>query len=62
MQQELLKVVGRYVEIRDDMIRVNLGETGGTSLFGTPAQFGQLLAVETEKWGRVVKAAGVKTD
>ena len=32
MQKELIDVVGRYVEIRDDMIRVNLGETGGTSL------------------------------
>ena len=32
MQKELIDVVGRYVEIRDDMIRVNLGESGGTSL------------------------------
>jgi cell division topological specificity factor len=32
MQKELIDVVGRYVEIRDDMIRVNLGQTGGTSL------------------------------
>jgi cell division topological specificity factor len=32
LQKELIEVVGRYVEIRDDMIRVNLGQTGGTSL------------------------------
>src|SRR5260221_8627046 len=32
MQKELIDVVGRYVEIRDDMIRVNLGQAGGTSL------------------------------
>ena len=32
LQQELLAVVGRYVEIRDDMIRVNLGQSGDTSL------------------------------
>ena len=32
MQKELIDVVGRYVEIHDDMIRVNLGQTGGTSL------------------------------
>lgn len=32
LQKELIDVVGRYVEIRDDMIRVNLGQTGGTSL------------------------------
>ena len=32
LQQELLDVVGRYVEIRGDMIRVNLGRSGDTSL------------------------------
>ncbi len=32
MQKELIDVVGRYVEISDDMIRVNLGQSGGTSL------------------------------
>jgi cell division topological specificity factor len=32
LQKELLDVVGRYVEIRDDMLRVNLGRSGETSL------------------------------
>jgi cell division topological specificity factor len=32
LQKELLDVVGRYVEIRGDMIRVNLGREGETSL------------------------------
>ena len=32
LQRELIDVVGRYVEIRDDMIRVNLGKSGETSL------------------------------
>src|SRR4051794_10122591 len=32
LQKELIEVVGRYVEIRDDMIRVNLGKSGETSL------------------------------
>jgi cell division topological specificity factor len=32
LQKELLDVVGRYVEIRGDMIRVNVGRTGDTSL------------------------------
>ena len=32
LQKELIDVVGRYVEIRDGMIRVNLGKTGETSL------------------------------
>jgi cell division topological specificity factor len=32
LQQELIEVVGRYVEIRGDMLRVNLGQSGETSL------------------------------
>ncbi len=32
LQKELIDVVGRYVAIRDDMIRVNLGKQGETSL------------------------------
>jgi cell division topological specificity factor len=32
LQRELIDVVGRYVEIRDDMIRVSLGKSGDTSL------------------------------
>ena len=32
LQKELIDVVCRYVEIRDDMIRVNLGKAGETSL------------------------------
>src|SRR5262245_56774024 len=32
LQKELLDVIGRYVEIREDVIRVNLGKSGDTSL------------------------------
>jgi len=32
LQRELLDVIGRYVEIRSEMIRVNLGRSGDTSL------------------------------
>src|SRR5438270_11807174 len=32
LQKELLDVIGRYVEIRGDMVRVNLGKSGDTSL------------------------------
>ena len=29
---------------------------------GSPAEFGRLIADETEKWGEVVKFAGAKLD
>jgi tripartite-type tricarboxylate transporter receptor subunit TctC len=46
----------------DQDMKRKIFESGGTGLFGSPAQFGQLLAAETEKWSRVVRAAGVKAD
>jgi hypothetical protein len=35
---------------------------GGTPLPGAPADFGKLIADETEKWAKVVKFAGIKAD
>jgi hypothetical protein len=33
---------------------------GGTPLPGSPADFGRLIAEETEKLGKVIRAAGIK--
>ena len=46
----------------DPETRQRLVEQGGTVLPGSPAEFGQLIADETEKWGKVVKFAGTKLD
>jgi len=35
---------------------------GITVLAGSPADFGKLLADETEKWGKVVKFANIKPE
>jgi hypothetical protein len=35
---------------------------GGTVLPGSPAEFGKLIADETEKWAKVVNFSGVKPD
>ena len=32
LQKDLIEVVGRYVELRDDMLRVNVGRAGETSM------------------------------
>jgi tripartite-type tricarboxylate transporter receptor subunit TctC len=37
-------------------------ELGGTALAGSPADFGKLIAEETQKWGKVVKFAGIKPE
>ncbi len=43
-------------------VKARLADLGATVLVGTPADFGRMLADETEKWGRVVKASGAKPE
>jgi tripartite-type tricarboxylate transporter receptor subunit TctC len=46
--------------LADPKIKARLADLGGTPLIGSPADFGKLIAEETEKWGKVVKFAGIK--
>jgi tripartite-type tricarboxylate transporter receptor subunit TctC len=46
----------------DPTIKARLAEFGGTILAGLPADFGSLVATETEKWGKVVRFAGLKPE
>jgi tripartite-type tricarboxylate transporter receptor subunit TctC len=48
--------------LADLKMKARLAELGGTVLPGSPAEFGKLIADETEKWGKVVKFAGIKAD
>jgi len=35
---------------------------GGALFSGSPADFGKLISDETEKWGKVIKFAGIKAE
>jgi tripartite-type tricarboxylate transporter receptor subunit TctC len=48
--------------LADPKIKARLADLGGTPLVGSPADFGKFIADETEKWGKVVKFAGIKAD
>jgi tripartite-type tricarboxylate transporter receptor subunit TctC len=48
--------------LADPTIKSRLGNLGGVTLVLSPTEFGTLIAAETEKWGKVVKAAGIKPD
>jgi tripartite-type tricarboxylate transporter receptor subunit TctC len=48
--------------LADPKIKTRLADLGATVLAGSPADFGKLIADETEKWGRVVQAANIKPD
>jgi tripartite-type tricarboxylate transporter receptor subunit TctC len=46
----------------DPKMKTRLADVGGTMLPGTPADFAKLIAGEIEKWGRVVKFAGIRAE
>jgi len=48
--------------LADPKMKGRLAELGGTPLAGSPADFAKLIADETEKWGKVIKFAGIKPD
>jgi len=48
--------------IADPAMKARLAAIGGEPLPGSPAEFGRLIAEETEKWGKVVRAAGIKPE
>jgi len=43
-------------------MQARLSDLGGTVLAGSPADFGKLIAEETEKWGKVIKFANIKPE
>ena len=46
----------------DPKLEARLADLGGTVMMGSPADFGKLIAEETEKWGKVVRAANIKAE
>jgi tripartite-type tricarboxylate transporter receptor subunit TctC len=48
--------------LADPKRRARLAELGTVVQVGSPADFGKFIADETEKWGKVVRAANIKTE
>ena len=48
--------------LAESKTKARLADLGLTVLAGSPAEFGKLIAEETEKWGKVVKFSGAKPD
>ena len=48
--------------LADPKMKARLADLGGTSLAGSPADFGKLIADETEKWAKVIRAANIKAE
>src|SRR5262245_30353873 len=48
--------------LADPKMKARLAEWGATALPGSPADFGKLIADETEKWGNVIRALNIKAE
>ena len=48
--------------LADPKMKARLADLGGMVLAGSAADFGKLIAEETEKWAKVVKFSGAKPD
>jgi tripartite-type tricarboxylate transporter receptor subunit TctC len=48
--------------LADALIKARIIDLGGTVLPGTPAEFGEYVADETEKWAKVIKFADIKPE
>jgi tripartite-type tricarboxylate transporter receptor subunit TctC len=61
---EIIDTLNKEVNagLDDPKLKARLVELGGGVLAGSPADFGKLIADETEKWGKVIRAANIKPE
>jgi len=59
------EIIGRLnkeinAAVGDPRLQARFADLGGTPLLGSPADFGRLIAADTEKWGKVIRAANIR--
>jgi tripartite-type tricarboxylate transporter receptor subunit TctC len=61
---EIIEKLNREINagLAEPKMKARLADLGGTPLLGSPADFGKLIADETEKWGKVIRAANIKPE
>jgi len=62
--EEIVNTLNKAVNdaLADPKLKARLAALGGTTIPGSPADFGKLIADETEKWGKVIRAAHIKPE
>jgi tripartite-type tricarboxylate transporter receptor subunit TctC len=48
--------------LRQDEVRSKLGAAGIELQGGTPGEFGEVIKAEIDKWGRIVRQAGIQPE
>jgi tripartite-type tricarboxylate transporter receptor subunit TctC len=61
---EIIAILNRHINdaLKDPKIKAKLDELGGSTMGGTPEDFGKIIASETEKWKKVVEFSGASVD
>jgi tripartite-type tricarboxylate transporter receptor subunit TctC len=61
---EIVEKLNREINaaLAETRAKARIAELGGAPLSGSPTAYGQLLVEETEKWGKVVRAANIKVE
>jgi tripartite-type tricarboxylate transporter receptor subunit TctC len=61
---EIVDTLNREINaaLANPSIKARLADLGYTPILSTPAQFGKLVAEETEKWGTVIRTANIKPE
>ena len=60
---EIIDKLNREINaaLADPKMKVRLAEIGAVPMPMTPAEFGNVIADETEKWGKVIRMAHIKS-
>jgi tripartite-type tricarboxylate transporter receptor subunit TctC len=61
---EVIEMLNKEINagLVDPKLKARFADIGGTAIGGPPAEFGKLIADETEKWGKVIRAANIKPE
>jgi tripartite-type tricarboxylate transporter receptor subunit TctC len=62
--REIIERLNRETNLAlaDPGMKARLADLGGVALAGSPSDFGKLVADETEKWAKVIRAANIKAE